>query len=308
MIAMPGKTHSGPLPPMTDEERRVRDNLEKTVRALAEEIGERNTIHYDALEKSADYIRLSFEELGYEARTQEFQAAGRTVRNIEAELAGGGANKDEIVVLGAHYDSAPGTPGANDNASGVAGLFELARLLKERELSRTVRFVAFVNEEPPFFQTDGMGSVRYARRCRERGEKIVGMLSLETIGYYSDLKGSQQYPPVFKWFYPDTGDFIGFVANVGSRKLARRCVGAFRRETAFPSEGVAAPGWITGIGWSDHWAFWREGYPALMVTDTAPFRYPHYHAPTDTPDRLDYDRTARVVTGLARVVVELTEK
>ena len=171
--------------------------------------------------------------------------------------------------------------------------------------TRTVRFVLFANEEPPFFQTADMGSLVYAKRCRQRGENIVAMLSVETIGYYSERPGSQQYPPPMGLLYPSTGDFIGFVGNVKSRHLVRELVGSFRRHAQFPSEGAALPGSMTGVSWSDQWAFWQEGYPAVMVTDTAPFRYPYYHHPADTPDRLDYERMARVVDGLRAVLVDL---
>ncbi len=131
------------------------------------------------------------------------------------------------------------------------------------------------------------------------------MLSLETIGYYSDESDSQHYPFPFSLIYPNTGNFIGFIGNISSRQLVRKSIRSFRSHTPFPSEGVAAPGWITGIDWSDHWSFWEEGYPAIMVTDTALFRYEHYHTMKDTPDRVNYDRTARVVMGLTRVITEL---
>jgi hypothetical protein len=170
-----------------------------------------------------------------------------------------------------------------------------------------VRIVAFVNEEPPFFRTPNMGSLVYARRARARGERILAMLSLETIGWYSDVPGSQQYPLSLPlgFIYPTTANFIAFVGNVRSRDLTRRALGSFRRHTAFPSEGAAVPAWIPGIGWSDHWAFWQLGYPAVMVTDTALYRYHHYHTESDTPDKVDYDRLARVVAGLERVVEQL---
>jgi hypothetical protein len=150
-----------------------------------------------------------------------------------------------------------------------------------------------------------MGSLHYARACKGRGEKIVAMLTPETIGYYSDEKGSQKYPGVTGFFYPKTGNFITFVGESESEQLVTRCVKSFRSHTQFPSEGGAAPKSIEGVGWSDHWSFQRQGYPALMITDTAPFRYPHYHTPQDTPDKIDYDRAARVVAGTARVVQEL---
>jgi hypothetical protein len=186
-------------------------------------------------------------------------------------------------------------------------VLELARLLAGQQLARTVRFVAFVNEEAPFFQTDAMGSWVYARRSRARGEQIVAMLAIETIGFYSDVVGSQHYPFPFGLLYPHTGNFIGFVGNIASRTLVHRSLAAFRQHTPFPSEGVAAPCWMTGIGWSDHWAFWQEGYPGVMVTDTALFRYAPYHTRADTPDRVNYERMARVVAGLARVVTALAD-
>ncbi|MCI0362486.1 MAG: M28 family peptidase, partial [Phycisphaerales bacterium] len=195
---------------------------------------------------------------------------------------------------------------ANDNGSGVAATLALARAFAESKPDRTLRFVLFANEEPPYFQTENMGSLVYAKRCRERGENTVAMLSLETIGYYSDAPGSQTYPikPI-GWVYPTTGNFIGFVGNYNSRKLVRQAIKSFRAHAQFPSEGGALPGWIPGVGWSDHWAFWQAGYPAIMLTDTAPFRYPHYHSIHDTPDKLDYDRMARVVDGLRPVVADL---
>jgi Zn-dependent M28 family amino/carboxypeptidase len=226
--------------------------------------------------------------------------------NLEVEIQGK-TRPEEIVVLGAHYDSAIGCPGANDNGSAVASLLALARSWRGRTPARTLRFVALANEEPPFFQTEQMGSLVYARRCRERNERVVAMLSLETMGYYSTAQGSQKYPFPVGLFYPSRGDFIAFVGNTGNAKLVRQCVAAFRRHAQFPSEGGALPGGLPGIGWSDHWAFWQVGYPALMVTDTAPFRYPHYHTPQDTPDKLDYDRLARVVTGLEKVIGELAD-
>lgn len=304
MITMPGHSFSGTLPPLTIEEHEISRHLNGHVQTIAQEIGERNLWHYKALTASGAYIDATFRDLGYTVRQQEFRVEGKTVTNIEVERRGA-TLPDEIVIVGAHYDSVIGSPGANDNATGVAAVLELARLLATTTRSRTVRFVTFVNEEPPFFQTDDMGSAVYARRSHSRNENIVAMLSIETIGYYSDTQGSQQYPIPFSLFYPRTGNFIGFVGNVASQGLVHRSITSFRRHTKFPSEGITVPGWIPGIGWSDHWAFWEQGYQALMITDTAPFRYPYYHTAEDTHDKIDYDRTARVVAGIARVVSEL---
>jgi Zn-dependent M28 family amino/carboxypeptidase len=168
-----------------------------------------------------------------------------------------------------------------------------------------MRFVAFVNEEPPFFQTNEMGSYVYAKRARQRKENIIAMLSLETIGYYSDEQGSQKYPFPFSLFYPNVGNFIGFVGNLESKKLVHRAIASFRKKTKFPSQGIAAAQWLPGIGWSDQWAFWKENYPAIMITDTAPYRYPYYHTASDTANNIDYECTARVVAGLKHVVLDL---
>ena len=301
MIGMPGSSWSGPLPPLTGKEQRIHDNLKRHVTALAGRIGERNVWRPEALAAAEAYIRTTLEDAGYAVNLQSFPSRGLTVNNLEAVLPGHGA-ADEIIVIGAHYDSVADSPGANDNASGVAALLELARLLAGTTLSRSVHFVAFANEEAPFFYGDEMGSNRYAARARAQGDHIEAMLSLETIGYYTDQPGSQRYPFPFSFFYPDTGNFIGFVGNLSSRQLVRRAIGAFRAATPFPSEGVAAPSGMEGVHWSDHWSFWQAGYPAIMVTDTAPFRYPHYHAATDTPEQLDYTGLARVTGGLAEVV------
>lgn len=304
MVGLPGRSYGGPLRPLTAEEVLLRDRLIRHVDVLAGTIGERNLYRHGSLELACAYIEEQFAANGYLPRSQEYSVGGTQVRNIDAQLA---LASDGILIIGAHYDSVAGCPGANDNASGVAGVLELSRLLADHATTRPIRFVAFANEEPPFFMTDAMGSRVYARRCHARGERIAGMFSLETIGYYSSVPGSQQYPgpALFHRLYPDTGNFIGFVSNVASTKLMRGAGREFRRRAEFPSEGVAAPAEIPGIGWSDHWAFWQEGYQAVMLTDTAPYRYPHYHQPTDTPDKLDYDSLARVVSGLRQTFAAL---
>ncbi len=307
MTGMPGKSWLDPVPPLSAEERLIHDNLRRHVGELAGRIGERNVWRPEALGAAAGYIRGTLEGAGYAVHAQSFESRGLTLENLEVELAGEQA-PGEIVVLGAHYDSIAGTPGANDNASGVAALLEIARLLAGNSYARSVRLVAFANEEPPFFYSEEMGSTVYAARSRDRGERIEAMIALETIGYYTERPASQQYPFPFRFFYPDTGNFIGFVGNLSSRSLVRRALGAFRATTPFPSEGVAAPGWMMGVHWSDHWSFWQAGYPAIMITDTALFRYPYYHAATDTPEKLDYPGLARVTRGLAEVVAGLAGK
>jgi Zn-dependent M28 family amino/carboxypeptidase len=211
-----------------------------------------------------------------------------------------------VVVVGAHYDSVEGgTPGADDNASGVAGLLALARRFGKTPSARTLRFVAFANEEPPYFQTEEMGSLVYARGCAARGERVVAMLSLETMGMFSEAPGTQHYPFPFDALSPSTGDFLAFVGNVRSTKLVRDAVATFRRTRMLPAEGAAVPDLAPGVGWSDHWSFWQTGVPALMVTDTAPFRNANYHEESDTPETLDYRKLARAVVGLAAVIEAL---
>jgi hypothetical protein len=306
MIRMPGKSYRGALRPLTDSQTALRDRLRADLHRLAGEIGERNVVAYAELRASADFVQSSLEGAGYRVERQGFEAFGRRCDNLVAERRGTVA-PDDVVVVGAHYDSVEGSPGANDNGSGAVALLALARAFSGAHPEKTLRFAAFVNEEPPHFLENTMGSRVYAKACRARGERIVAMLSLETIGYYSREEGSQRYPMrAIGLAYPTAGDFIAFVGNVASRALVRRAVASFRAEASFPSEGAALPGWVPGVGWSDHSSFWEVGYPALMVTDTAPFRYPHYHQPSDTPDRVDYDSLARVVSGLVRVVADLS--
>ncbi len=304
MTFMPDKSRSAAVPPLTNEEQQIHDNLKRHVEMLAEQIGERNVWNAEALAAAATYIRNNLKDSGYKVAVQSFNSRELKVQNFEVELPGNTLPK-EIVVLGAHYDTVVGTPGANDNASGIAALLEIARLLTGKTNARTIRLVAFVNEEAPFYFSDEMGSQVYATRSRDRGEQINAMLSLETIGYYTNEAGSQKYPFPFNYFYPDTGNFIGFVGNLSSRRLVKQSLAAFRASSAFPSEGVAAPGWITGVAWSDHSSFWQAGYPAIMITDTAFYRYPHYHRATDTAEKLDYKSLARVTRGLADVATTL---
>jgi Zn-dependent M28 family amino/carboxypeptidase len=282
----------------------LESRLRRHVERLADEIGERHVLRPEALHAAERYIGETLRALGYEVSRQAYQAQGVDSANLEVSIAGSGA-ASEIVLAGAHYDTVPGSPGADDNASGVAAILELARLLRSAKPARTIRLVAFVNEEPPFFFWGEMGSKVYAKAARARGDDIRVMLSLEMLGCYSDEKGSQGYPPLLKYFYPAQGNYVAFVSNVRSRHALRGVFDAFRASSDFPAEKLAAPALVPGIGWSDQLSFWREGYPAAMVTDTAFHRYRHYHQPTDTPEKLDYARMAQVVEGLARTLGSL---
>jgi Zn-dependent M28 family amino/carboxypeptidase len=287
-------------------DRQLAARLRRHVERLAGEIGERNVFRPAALAAAADYVEASFREQGYEVAAQTYDAYGVACRNLEVTRRGA-ERPDDLVLLGAHYDSVRGSPGANDNATGVAALLELAALFAAARPASSLRCVAFVNEEPPFFPGRDMGSSVYAQAARRRGDRIQVMASLETIGYYTDRPGSQKYPSPFSLFYPPQGDFIGFVANFRSRRWLRRAVTAFRRHTDVPLQSLATFAGVPGVGWSDHLSFWKEGYPALMITDTALYRYPHYHTPEDTPDKVDYATLARVVDGLHGMFLDLAE-
>jgi Zn-dependent M28 family amino/carboxypeptidase len=305
LIEMPGTSHRGALPPADSALCELAEELRRDIRELAVDIGERNVRHRpQQLARAADYIEAEFAAAGYAARRQEYNVESASCCNLDVEIAGA-THPEQIVVIGGHYDTVPGCPGANDNTSGAAATLALARRFAGRRTERTLRFVAFVNEEHPYGHTPLMGSRVYARRCRERGENVIGMMSLETIGYYDDRPGSQKYPPPVGAYYPSEGNFIAFVGNVASAELVRQAVGAFRSGEPFPCEGAALPESIGRIGDSDHASFWQEGYMGLMVTDTANFRYPYYHTPDDTIDKINFDRLARVVRGLERVVAEL---
>jgi Zn-dependent M28 family amino/carboxypeptidase len=281
--------------------------LETHVRMLAENIGERNVYHPDALAEASTYIENVWQEQGYRVTPQSYVVEGIPCSNLEVTCAGI-KHPEQILLIGAHYDSVSGSPGANDNGSGVAALLEIARLLKGVETGCTVRFVAFVNEESPFFLREQMGSMVYAREARKRNDDIRLMISLEMLGSYSERPRSQRYPPLFRFFYPDRANFIAFVSNLRSRRALHRFSAAFRRHSQFPSEHVATFSWIPGVAWSDHLAFWRQGYRALMVTDTAFYRYPHYHAATDLPDELDYVSMAAVTEGVAHAMASLARQ
>ena len=304
--AMPGRSYPAEeVSVEEDEVQALADALREDVEALAGRIGERNVFRPDALDEAVEFLEAELEDAGLDPVRRSFHVRSVECHNVEVELAGS-ERPDQIVVIGAHYDSVIGSPGANDNGSGVAALLALVRSFADRNPARTLRFVFFVNEEPPFFMTEEMGSRVYAAEAAEAGETIHAMVSLETIGYYANEPGSQEYPvPPLRWLYPSEGNFIGFVGNLRSRSLLRRALGEFRDGARIPSEGAALPSFVPGVGWSDHWSFWQEGFPAIMITDTAPFRYPYYHTEADTPDKLDYGRMALVVQGLEDVVSDL---
>lgn len=292
------------LPPLTGEERALAAELKEDVRELAGEIGERNLEHEWQLASATDYITRQLERAGYEPARKGYAVGDAVVQNIEAEVPGGRRGR-QIVLIGAHYDTHPGSPGADDNASGVAALLALSRRLRDHRPSRTLRFVFFANEESPHFQTERMGSLVYAKQAIADGDHIVAMMSLESLGYYSDAPGSQNYPLGLSERYPKTGDFIAVVSDEESSKLFERVYATMKRHSSIPVVGDALDANIPGVSLSDHWAFWQVDVPAVMVTDTAPFRNPAYHTGQDRPESLDYSRMARVVSALDAVLRDL---
>jgi hypothetical protein len=292
----------------TREDVLLRDRLKDHVAAIS--AGERNIAHYDGLERTAQYLEAALRGFGYGIGWQTYTVGGKDVRNIEAtiEPADGDASP-ETIVIGAHYDSAVGTPGANANATGTAAVLELSRQLgnlKDRSGKR-IRFVFFAIKEPPHFRTRDMGSLRYARALAARGERVAAMFSLDSLGYYSSESRSQRDPAPLDLVLPNRGDFVAFVGLLGSRPLASEALRLFRSYTQFPSLMGVGPGFIPALAGSDHWAFAEHGFPAILVTDTAALRYPHYHRPSDTPDKVDVAKLTRVVKTMEGVIREIAQ-
>jgi Zn-dependent M28 family amino/carboxypeptidase len=284
----------------------IEGRVELHVRTLADGIGPRNIFVPDKLNAAADYIRSFWEKIGYQVSAQTFSVQNVECQNLAIEIPGR-SKPGEIVLIGAHYDTVSWVPGANDNGSAVAALLELSRLFSTESPSRTLRFVAFTNEEPPFFKTGSMGSLVYAKACQKKEENIVSMVCLETIGYYRDEPKTQKYPFPFSSFYPDVGNFIAVVGNLRSKQLVKAFARHFMKESDFPVECVATFGFLAGIDWSDHWSFWHCGYHAVMITDTALFRYPYYHSSEDTSDKIDYHNLARVTHGVYKAIEKMVK-
>ena len=283
----------------------IRENLKKTVYMLSEEIGSRGYLQADALERAVNYITSELKHYGYDVLFQPYEFEGRIYKNIYAEIRGK-KTPEKILIIGAHYDTVTGTPGADDNASGIAGLLEIARLLHNQIFDKTIRFVAFTLEEPPFFRSKFMGSYVYARSLKENGEDIEGMICLEMIGYFTDKPKSQFFPlSIFRWMYPDKGNFITLVSNLQSKDFLNRVKHIFKKNTDLPVESISTLSIIPGIDFSDHRSFWEFDYNALMVTDSAFYRNPNYHNIGDIPETLDYESMSKVVSGLKSAIEEL---
>jgi Zn-dependent M28 family amino/carboxypeptidase len=278
------------------------ENLYKHVEHLSVEIGERHMWKEGSLDRTADYIESAFQKSGYSVERQSYLCYGKPVFNVIAEKEG---SEDGVVVIGAHYDTVPGSPGADDNASAVAGMLEIARLHRRSSNRKRLIFVAFVNEEPPCFGSENMGSRAYAKHLKDREVEVDVMISLEMIGYFRKER-IQQYPlPFMGFFYPKTADFIGVVGNFRSSKYVSLLKKGIKKYSSIDVQSLTGPEFFGGISLSDNSSFWHHGYRAVMITDTSFFRNSNYHQETDTVDTLNFEAMAEVVKGLYHTLMEL---
>ncbi|MCL2076461.1 MAG: M20/M25/M40 family metallo-hydrolase [Betaproteobacteria bacterium] len=273
--------------------------LEAHVRTLSTELHPRSHRHPKMMQLAADYIKESLQETRARVSEQEFEVGGTKFRNIIASF---GLEDGKRIIVGAHYDVVEGTPGADDNASGVAGVIELARMLDQYQptLPFRVDLVAFALEEPPYFRTDQMGSSVYAEQLVKDNVKARAMIALEMIGYFSDQPDSQDFPAaaLLRWLYPTQGNFIAVVGSLSDMALVRTIKSSMKGASSLPVYSINAPKSMPGIDFSDHLNFWKHGYPAVMITDTAFYRNKNYHTPDDTAEKLDYQKMAQVVEGV----------
>lgn len=301
------RTAEAPPRPLNEHERQLSQSLKRHVEQLSKSIGERNAARVWELASAADYLATELEDAGLSVDRQGYEVNGGSTLAINLGVEVRGAERgEEIIVVGAHYDSAPGTPGADDNASGTAAVLELARALRASKPDRTLRFVLFTNGEAPFLHTQEMGSSVYAKRLVERGEKVVAMLSVDSIGYYSTAPSSQSSSADLAKQFPPRGDFLAVVGDTRSERLVAQIVSSLIQYGSMPVQGTSGPAEAQAVSSSDQWAFWQMGFPAVMVTDTARLRSPHHHKQTDTVDKLDFERMARVVAALEGAIVELS--
>ncbi len=274
-------------------------HLKRHVKTLADEIGERHVRKHFALHKAANYISQQWEAMGYELTRQPFKAKGVECENLEVSRTGK-TRPDDIFLVCANYDSPKDCPGANGNASGVGAMLEIARYFSQITPDFTVRFVALTNESPPFFGTEKSGSWIYAHHARQNCDRIQAAIMLESLGYYNNSIGSQLYPALMGALYPKQANFVAMTSNLRSMTAMRRFARLFKYNSSFRCEPMIALNFLPWVKWSDNSPFWISGYPAFMVSDTSPYRYPFYHSPRDTAEKLDYDSLNVVATGLMK--------
>jgi Zn-dependent M28 family amino/carboxypeptidase len=280
--------------------------LETHVRMISEELGPRDFSNLEGLARVAEYIASEFRKGEGRVRFQPYLVGSTEYKNVIAEF---GPDTEERIVVGAHYDSAGPLPGADDNASGIAGLLAIAEKFKKRPPTMKVELVAYCLEEPPYFRTESMGSAVHAKRLKDDGQKIRAMFSLEMLGYFSDEANSQAYPSkLLNLFYPSVGNFMTVVSTYGQDGLGGRIRKAMAATSSLPFYSITAPKFLVGIDFSDHMNYWNNDYPAVMITDTSFYRNKNYHSAFDTADTLDYVRMAETVKGVWNAVIELCNK
>lgn len=258
----------------------------------------RNHLHIASLDRAADYIADKLRETSETVRFQEYPVEGKTYKNVIAMYPG---TADERIVIGAHYDVAGDGPGADDNASGVAVMLELAFLIKERkpQLPYPVELVAYSLEEPPYFRTKFMGSAIHAKSLADAQTPVSVMIALDCVGYYTDTPGSQNFPlPGMTLLYPDKGNFLGVIGKFGQGSTVSRVKRGLLRRARIQIETITAPASLVGVDFSDHMNYWKHDYNAVLLSDTAFYRNHNYHKPTDRPDTLDYEKMVQVAEGL----------
>lgn len=308
MIRCEGSWDGEPLETaMADELVAMETELRADVAWLSQTVGPRNPAHYENLVRTAEWIRDRWTSYGYEVLEQKLEVDGKECVNLEVEIPGRVA-ASEIIVLGAQYDTWPESPGANNNGGGVAVLLQVSRLLRDYEPDRTIRLVALTTQEPPYSKTEQMGSIHYARRSHERGEDIRVMMSMDAIGVYKQEPGTQNYPFPFSLLYPDTGNFLGFIADLGTRSLLVETTRGFKKGSAFPIEAGSVPRWVTGASWSDHASFWDYGYRGIQITDTGAFRSAAHTTVEDTMEKMDFAALARISVGMYAAMLELSTR
>ncbi len=291
--------------PMFNNVEIKQEDLISHVQRLTETPAPRNYLNIKSLNQTADYIDSVFNRLSDRCESQYFKTGGNEYRNIVCSF---GPEYGERIIVGAHYDVCENQPGADDNASGIAGLLEIARLLSEQkpDLNYRIDLVAYTLEEPPFFATEDMGSAHHARMLKESDVDVKVMLCLEMIGYFTNKVNSQRFPLGFlSWFYPDEGNFIALVSNFKSCFTGSSIKGTMQEYCNVDVQHLVAPSFVPGVNFSDHRNFWKQGYKAVMITDTAFYRNPNYHMTTDLPVTLDYVRMAEVIKGIYYVLLEV---
>ncbi len=308
MMECDGNWHGEPLETkMKMELIEIKKSMESDIEYL-QKLGPRNSENdesYKQLRQCEEWIRQKWESQGYVVKKHTFSIGEKEYSNLEIEIKGR-TLPSEIIIISAQYDTLPDSPGANNNGSGIAILFQLSQLLKKHTPDRTLRLLNFVNEEDPFFGTEMMGSYQYAKRCLQRGENIRVMLSLDALGIYKNEPGSQKLPFPFSMFYPDRGNFLAFIGNLRSRKYMLEISRGFKKGSSFPIKVGVVPEWVRAADWSDHRSFWQFGYPGIMVTDTGGFRSPYHTTKEDTMEKLNFEAMSRIVIGMYACAVDLT--